>query len=91
MSEGDAVAQDARFRRVEDQQFSMGADGQGRSFARGLAEFRSQIYVRFSGPIGGAGDVQPAPIRIHDENAIVPDREARPGIPGGAARAGCDL
>src|SRR5580704_598370 len=79
MSEGDAIAQDARFRRVEDQQFSVGAGGQRRSLARGLAELGSKVYVRFSGAVGGASDVQHAPIGVHDKYAIVPDREACAG------------
>ena len=84
-SEGDAVAEHARFGRIEDEQFGAGADGQGRRATVALTELRGEVDVQFRRAVG-ADDVQHQAVDIHDEDGVAPNREAAIGIPFCTAR-----
>src|ERR1700678_532299 len=84
-SEGDAVAEHARFGRIEDEQFGAGADGEGRRATVALTELRGEGDVEFRRAVG-SDDVQHQAVGIHDEDGVAPDREAAIGIPFCTAR-----
>jgi hypothetical protein len=85
-SEGDAVAEDARFGSVKDEQFGTRADGERRRATIALAELWRKVDIEFRRAVR-ADDVQHQAIRVHHEDGVAPDGETAVGIPFRAARS----
>src|ERR1700722_15178523 len=83
-SEGDAVAEDARFGSVKDEQFGTRADGERRRATIALAELWRKVDIEFRRAVR-ADDVQHQAIRVHHEDGVAPDGETAVGIPFRAA------